>query len=414
MKVLLLNAWDTSGGAARAAVRLLRGLRADEIQAQMLVKKKNNDDPAILGPRTKLDKAMSYIRPSLENRRVHKLPGWNGLTFSPALFPDRLFHQVSELSPDIIHMHWMGDGFLRVETLPRFNCPLVWTLHDSWVFTGGCHIPLDCTRYRQSCGACPTLGSNLEHDLSRNIWSRKRKSWGALNLTLIAPSHWMADCARSSSLFHNARIVVIPNALDLHVYKPLDKFLAREALGLPKDKKLILFGAKSAIHDKNKGFHLLAGALRILAKSNSNADIELVVFGISETNQELTTGIKTHKLGWFHDDMSLAILYAAADVFVLPSISENLSYTVMEAMACGTPCVAFRQGGVPDLIDHEQNGYLAPPYDTSGLANGIAWILEDKERLGNLSMQARQKVERECAMDKITQRHVSLYKELLG
>ncbi|OGP36874.1 MAG: glycosyl transferase [Deltaproteobacteria bacterium GWC2_56_8] len=413
MKVLLLNAWDSSGGAARAACRLLKGVREAGVDARMLVKDKSSHDPAVIAPKT-ADRIFGLLRPRFEGRMVRRYPQWNGLTFSPALLPDRLLHQVSELDPDVIHLHWMGDSFLRLETVARFGRPVVWTLHDSWPFTGGCHIPLQCTRYRESCGACPTLGSQRENDLSRKVWQRKSDSWQGLDLTIVAPSRWMADCARASSLFKKARIEVIPNGLDLEVYRPVDKTVAREALGLPKDKILILFGAKSATEDRNKGFHLLAQALGELPATTTPSSIELLLFGSQDTGVPGDIGFKTHSLGWFHDDLSLALLYAAADVFVMPSIQENLPYVVMEAMACGTPCVGFNQGGLPDLIDHMQNGYLAGSYDPRDLARGIEWVLENEGRRKELSVRAAEKVLREFSARKVVKLYIALYREILS
>lgn len=413
MKVLLLNAWDNSGGAARAACRLLNGIREAGVDARLLVKDQTSLDPAVMGPKT-FDKIWGLLGPRLEGRVVRRNRHWNGLTFSPALLPDRLNHRVSQVNPDIIHLNWMGDAFLRLETLARFTTPIVWTLHDSWPFTGGCHIPLECTRYRDKCGECPTLGSHRDNDLSRKVWQRKYSSWKGLDLTIVAPSRWMAECARSSSLFHNARIEVIPNGLDLTMYKPMDKAAAREALGLPHDKKLILFGAKSATQDRNKGYHLLDQALKIVAERTAPDAIELVIFGASKPETPRNFSFRTHYPGWFNDDLSLALLYSAADVFVFPSLQESLGYTAMEAMACGTPCVAFKQGGVPDLIDHGQNGYLAHPFEPADIARGITWILENSDRRAEISLQARQKVEREFALEKIAERHGALYRELLN
>jgi glycosyltransferase involved in cell wall biosynthesis len=414
MNILFLNAWDSSGGAARAALRLLNGLKERGINAQMLVKKKTCTDLSIIGPNTKLDKGMAFLRSSLEHRLINRYPGWNGFTFSPALFPDRLLHQVTALAPDIIHLHWMGDGFLKVETLPGFKRPLVWTLHDSWPFTGGCHIPFDCTRYRQSCGECPALGSDRENDLSYRVFRRKQKAWQGLNPIIVSPSHWLAECARSSSLFRDARIEVIANGIDIRKFRPVTKSVAREALGLPDNRKLILFGGMHSTSDRNKGFHLLLPALHALAANRREVEAELLVFGSPEPEDPPDFGLKTHYLGWLGDDISLALVYAAADVFVLPSTQENLPNTIMEAMACGTPCVAFHQGGVPDLIDHEQNGYLAQPFEPTDLARGIAWVLENDGRRNELATQARRKIEKTFALENVAGRYVALYRELLG
>lgn len=414
MNVLFLNTLDSEGGAARAARRLLHGVRQEGVNARMLVKNKTCPDDAVLGPRTRLDRVMAYLRPILEYYWINRYPNWNRLSFSPALFPDRLLGQVRAITPDIIHLHWVGEGFLKVETLPRFKRPLVWTLHDSWVFTGGCHIPFDCVRYRQSCGVCPSLGSARQADLSRRLWRRKQKAWHNLNLTIVSPSSWLAECARSSALLGDVRIEVIPNGLDLQRYRSVDKDIARDALSLPKDRKLILFGGIRSTNDRNKGFHLLETALKELASAGWGERAELLIFGSSEPEHPPDLGLKANYLGWLHDDSSISLLYAAADVFVAPSIQENLPNTIMEAMACGTPCAAFNQGGIPDMIEHEHNGYLATPFKAEDLAKGIAWLLEDEERGRTLSVRARQKMERGFSLQQVAKRYAVLYEELLG
>jgi glycosyltransferase involved in cell wall biosynthesis len=302
---------------------------------------------------------------------------------------------------------------MRLETLGRFKVPIVWTLHDSWPFTGGCFLPGDCTRYQEACGKCPILNSSREDDLSRRVWQRKKKAWHDLDLTLIAPSRWMADRTRASSLFENNEVVVIPNGIDVEQFKPADKTTARKHFSLPQDKNLILFGAKAATKDKNKGFDLLVQALHETAGIKWRDEIELVVFGSTRPDTPLDLGLKVHFMGWQNDNAALTRLYSAADVYVLPSIQENLPFTIMEAMACGTPCVAFRQGGVPDLIDHQQNGYLAQPYDPKDLCQGILRVLGDKERRRKMAAESRRKVIEKFAIDKVTVQHMALYRELL-
>jgi glycosyltransferase involved in cell wall biosynthesis len=412
MKVLFLNASEVEGGAARAAVRLLHGVRSEGVDAQLLVRVKASDDRHVIGPRTRVGKAMGYVRPALESMWVGMWSSSRGGMFSPALLPDRLAPQAAELAPDVIHLHWIAHGMLRVETLRRFRRPIVWTLHDSWPFTGGCHVPQRCTRYRDACGECPVLGSSRRTDLSRWLWSRKRKAWRDLDLTVVSPSRWLADCARASSLFRDKRIEVIPNGLDLGRYKRADRRFARDVLGLPQDKRLILFGGKSCTEDPNKGLQQLLAALRALRAEGRHADAELVVFGSSDSSAFPGLATKPHCLGWLHDDATLALLYAASDVFVAPSLQEALGYTVMEAMACGTPCVAFRQGGVPDLIDHGDNGYLARPYEPEDLANGIAWVLEGGDRWNALSSRAREKIEGGFDLAVVARRHAALYRDV--
>jgi glycosyltransferase involved in cell wall biosynthesis len=414
MKVLFFNGSDIEGGASRAATRLLHGIHAEGIDARLYVQRKYGNDPLIDGPATLPGKAFGLARPTIEQQLFGITAGKVSGPFSVSFLPDRLAAQANRRAPDIIHLHWIA-RMMRLETLQRFKAPIVWTMHDSWAFTGGCYLPGECTRYRESCGTCPILGSaGGENDLSNRIWRRKKESWQRLNMTIVAPSNWMASCARASSLFRSARIEVIPNGLDMNRFKPVDQRTARDMLSLPQDKKLILFGAKSATNDRNKGFHLLVQAMQELScGSERNDNIELLVFGALEPASPPNLGFRTHYLGWQHDETALALLYAAADVFVLPSLQESLGYTAMEAMACGTPCVAFNQGGVPDLIDHLRNGYLAQPFEPSDLANGIRWLLENEERRKGLSRLAWHKVEQEFTVEKVAGRHIDLYRELL-
>ncbi len=411
MKILYLNGADIEGGAAQAATRLLQGVHARGADARLSVQRKYGDASMVDGPCSLFGKAFGFARPTIEQLLSGLTPGKMIGPFCAAFLPDGLLAHVADRAPDILHLHWVA-RMMRLESLRRVSVPIVWTLHDSWAFTGGCYIPGSCTRYRESCGACPVLGSSREEDLSNWIWRRKKKAWHGLNLTIIAPSNWMATCARASSLFHKTRIEVIPNGIDVQSYKPIEKHAARERFSLPHDKKLILFGAASVTRDRNKGFHLLTEALRELAATPKNGPVELIVFGSAEQDKLSSLGFKAHYLGWQSGDATLAHLYSAADVFVLPSIQESLGYTVMEAMACGTPCVAFDQGGVPDLIDHRQNGYLSQPYETSDLARGIAWILEDEHRWQELSRNARRKIEHVYAIENVANRHLELYREL--
>jgi glycosyltransferase involved in cell wall biosynthesis len=231
--------------------------------------------------------------------------------------------------------------------------------------------------------------------------------------TVVTPSRWLAGCAGTSSLFRDQRIETIPNPLDLERFKPVDKRTARELLALPQDKKLLLFGGIIGTRVRNKGFHLLVSALREVAERGWRDYAELMVFGSSEPAVAPDLTLKTRYLGHLDDDARIALLYAAADVFISPSLQENLPNTVMEAMACGTPCVAFNQGGVPDLIDHEINGYLAQPYEPADLARGIAWVIEDEKRWQDLSNRARRKTEIEFELHSVARQYGNLYQEVI-
>jgi glycosyltransferase involved in cell wall biosynthesis len=264
-----------------------------------------------------------------------------------------------------------------------------------------------------SCGACPQLRSSKDSDLSRWVWQRKAKAWKTTNLTLVAPSSWMAQCASSSSLFRDRRVEVIPFCLDTEQYKPVNRQKARELLNLPQDKQLILFGAIGATKDQRKGFHLLLPALQKLSQSGWRERIELVVFGSSQPENPVDLGFKAHYLGSVTDDTLLAQVYSSSDVMIVPSIQESFGQTGSESLACGTPVVAFDGTGLKDIVDHQQNGYLVCPFDIEDLADGIAWVLGNEERHQKLCIQAREKAEREFALEIQARRYLSLYNEIM-
>ncbi len=413
MKILNLSTYDIAGGAARAAYRLHQGLQSINVQSQMLVQGKFSDDRTIIQPQSSLEKGLAKLGHTLDSLAPIFYSQCQSHEFSTQWAPDLILPRITKLNPDVINLHWINQSYLKIETIAKLAQPLIWTLHDMWPFTGGCHYDKDCSQYVESCGACPQLGSNKNCDLSRWIWQRKSNTWRDKQITIVSPSVWLAKCASSSSLFRNRRIEVIPNGIDTQRYKPMNRQIVRELLNLPQDKRLILFGAVNATSAPRKGFNLLQPALQSLCKSEWHDKVELVVIGSSQPENETDLGFKSHYLGKLSDDISLAQIYGAADVFVAPSIQDNLPNTVLEAIACGTPCVAFKIGGMSDLIEHEKNGYLAQPFEVEDLAQGIAWVLEHKERHQKLCDRARKKVEQEFTQELQARSYVSLYTEIL-
>lgn len=409
MKVLNLSTFDLAGGAARAAYRIHQGLRAIDIDSQFLVQHKQSSDPTVVTAESKLAaklRSMGDAYPLRSYRDRTQL-------FSPQWFPAALHKSIDRFAPDILNLNWICNGFVPVSALAKFKQPLVWTLQDMWAFTGGCHYTLGCDRYTTSCGNCPQLHSQREADLSRDVWQRKATAWQKLNLHLVAPSQWMADCIRTSALFKNTPVSVIPFGLDATVFKPIKVRIAREMLNLPQDKQLVLFGAIDATGDIRKGFHLLQAALLQLRNAGWGDQIELVVFGSSAPEPPINLGFPVRYLGKLTEDRSLQLAYAAADVMIAPSIEEAFGQTASESLACGTPVVVFANTGLEDIVDRQQNGYVADYCDTQDLARGIAWVLEDSERHQRLRVAARAKAEREYAMDVQANRYLSLFRKIL-
>lgn len=413
MRPLLINSEDLRGGAARAAYRLHLALRGIDVDARMLVQVKHGDALSVLGPENAWQLLTAPLRPAVDLFPLLAYRRRGRETFYPGWLPDRMVRRASALAPDLVHLHWITGAAVNVRSLRKFARPLVWTLHDMWAFTGGCHYDDGCGRYASGCGNCPVLASTHKYDLSRLGWRRKRKAYRGLPLHVVTPSRWLGELARNSPLLDGFPVTVIPNAIDTEIFRPLPKAMARELLGLPKDRHIVLFAALRATSETRKGYRFLEEALRILAIQPLAARTTAVVLGASAPTERPDFGIDSRFLGTLTDDLSLALAYSAADVFVAPSVQENLSNTVMEALACGTPAVAFRVGGMPDMIEHQKNGYLAQPFDVADLARGMAWVLEDNDRRNALSAHARDKVLAEFESQKIARRHLAIYEQVI-
>ncbi len=415
MKILHLSTYDEEGGAARAAGRLHRGLLDGGVDSWMVVRRKVGDGQRVLscGNEGKLNKAAALMRRSVDALPLVLHVNRQNTPWNIAWLPNELGRHVKNIGPDIVHAHWVCQGFLSLHNLKKIGPPLVWSLHDSWPFTGGCHIVGSCSAFRSECGHCPQLGSTHKYDLSLLGWHRKRRLYEKKRPIFVAPSKWMAEQARSSSLLADAQIEIIPNGLDTNTFRPLDKQTARELLHLPLNKKILMFGAMNYDSDPNKGFDVLRKSLCILKQSAIRNDIELAIFGAAKPEQELDLGFRAHYLGRFHDDISLAAVYSAADLICVPSIQESFGQVASEALSCGTPVVAFATSGLLDVVEHNVTGYLASPYDEVDLARGMELLLSDQSRLNRLSHAARA-----CAIDRfelsvITSRYRNLYESLL-
>lgn len=409
MKSLILSSTDVEGGAARAAYRVHRGLISMGIESQMLVRGKFSADRTVMAEKSIITK----LGPPANSIPLRRYPKRDRLLFSPQWFPDAIAGKVAKINPDVVNLHWVCNGFIQIETLAKLNKPLVWTLQDMWPFTGGCHYSEGCDRYQNSCGQCPQLKSSRDRDLSRQVWERKFKAWKNINLTIVTPSSWMADCVSSSSLFGQRRVEVIPFCLDTKIYRPIESQIARNLLNLPQDKQLVLFGAIAATADPRKGFNLLLPALQKLSQSGWQNQLELVVFGSAEPENPVDLGFKANYLGSFSDDIALALVYSAADVMIVPSLQESFGQTASEALACGTPVVAFNATGLKDIVDHQVNGYLVKPYEIEDLREGIKWVLNDSDRLKKLKENARKKAEKAFTLEQQAQQYISLYNQII-
>lgn len=411
MKILHISSTDIGGGAGRATLKLHTALLRSGIDSKMLVQNKFSDGLKVFGPNTLTQKLFSRARPTLDLLLVKKYKNRTKTQFSPSLLLfSGIIDRINEFSPDIVHLHWICGGMLNIKDLEKISVPIVWNLRDMWPFTGGCHYDEGCEGYLNNCGNCVVLGSTKKHDLSSRIFSRKRNVYSKLkNLTVVGLSNWITNCAKNSYLFRDKNVVNYPNPIDTFRFQPIEKKFARKILLLTQDKKVILYGAMGATSEPRKGYNLLIKSLEKLSIHN----YEFIVFGRRSLQDDMKLTTKVHHVGQLHDDISLQILYSAADVVIVPSIQENLSNVILESLSCGTPVVGFNVGGNCDMIEHKNNGYLAEPFSTDDLATGIKWVLTSKD-YKFLCSNARSKVLKEFDSAVVASKYIELYDQILN
>jgi glycosyltransferase involved in cell wall biosynthesis len=408
MKVLILSYSDIIGGASRAANRLHNALIENNNKSRMRVRVKKTDLVTVDSTQGKISKVSGKLRFILADQlmRLQKSP--NPILHSPAVLPSGLVNEINNSDADVLNLHWINNEFLSIEDVGHLSIPLVLTLHDMWAFCGSEHYAPDDINARWRIGYTsdtrPEGHSGL--DIDRWVWKRKLNAW-TTPMHIVTPSYWLADCVKNCVLMQGWPVTVIPNPLDTQQYQPWPKAMARALLGLPLTPRLVLFGAIGGGKDPRKGWDLLQSALMQVA--NNSSDIQCVIFGQSEPDNAPKLGLPLHWLGHLNDDVTLSILYSAVDVTVVPSRQENLPQTATEAQACGCPVVAFNTTGLKDVVEHEKTGYLAKAFSIKDLAEGIMWILADKDRHVKLSTQARQRAVRLWSYEVVIPQYLDVY-----
>jgi len=417
MKVLLVNTSERTGGAAVACGRLMNALQKQGMEVKMLVRDKQSDNEHItglgLGRWSQLWKFV-WERIVIWKANHFKKNNLFSVDIANTGTDITVFPEFKEA--DIIHLHWINQGMLSLKNLEKiFSCgkPVIWTMHDLWPATGICHHPRECEYYHTHCHNCPLLlyhGS--KHDLSFRTFKEKLKLMEGKHVHFVACSQWLKGMAEKSALLQGQSIINIPNPLDTKVFKPKDRQSARTRLSLPSDKKLLLFGAVKAT-DKRKGIDYLIKACRLLVKQDPTLQeqVGIVTFGLLSEGLRKVLPFEVFPQGYVADEETLTDIYSAVNAYVTPSLEENLPNTIMEAMACGTPCVGFHVGGIPEMIDHMQNGYVANYKSAEDLAEGIRWILNHKH-IPELRQKAVEKVAANYEEKMVAQQFINLYKNL--
>ena len=379
MRVLIVNTAERTGGAAIAANRLLHALNHNGVEARMLVRDRKTDAPDVVS----IPQSWRLKANFLWERGVIWL---NNNLSKKGIFQVDIANAGTDITTmeefqwaDVIHLHWVNQGFLSLNNLERILAsgkPVVVTLHDQWYFTGICHYSGGCEKFMTQCERCPMLKG--KRDLARRVFDRKRAMYEGKNITFVGCSRWMADLARQSRLTQGHTVINIPNAIDTDVFKPMDKQEARHHFNLPIDKKLILFGAQR-ITDERKGFRYLAEACEHISMHHPSlpGNLGIVVLGGDAEEVKSSLPLPVYPVNYLSNETEIAWLYNAVDLFVTPSLQDNLPNTIVEAMACGVPCVGFDVGGIPEMISHKQDGYVADYCDSIDFAQGISWCLNE-------------------------------------
>lgn len=408
MKILIVSTSDLKGGAAIAAYRLLQGLVSAGHSAKMMVLDKLSNNGSVIqvggGFRSKWnfvnERGVIYAKNNFSRENLFDVSIANtGVSITKTL-------EFKEA--DIIHLHWTNQGMLSLSELDKIlssGKKVVWTMHDMWAFTGICHHAGTCENFKHGCGMCPYLLSPSKNDLSRKVFEKKQKIYSKGNITFVACSDWLRDLAAQSPLTNGHTLLSIPNPIDTTIYRPKNKFSIRNVMNLPKDKKVVLFAA-AKVSDKRKGIDFLYDAANKLAKSDSSNILFLIA---GSKGEEISSKLpfSSFNLGYVDTD-KMVDLYNVADLFVTPSLQENLPNTIMEAMACGTACVGFDIGGIPEMIQHKTTGYVAKYRDAEDLANGISWVLDESDS-ETISSDSREFVINNYSQNKIVSRYVDAY-----
>jgi glycosyltransferase involved in cell wall biosynthesis len=412
VKIVHLSTYTAQGGAGIATLRIHKKLLEKGIDSSLLVFKPSG---SLASGVTEVKKGFFYRVKDFFFFRLDNFffrskvrPGAQQFSFNFFRRVNIKHHSLIKQA-DIVCLYWVGANFLTPKQIGQINKPLVWRLSDKWPFTGGCHYSADCKRYEDHCGNCPQLVTNKKKDFTWLQWKKKNNAWRNKNITIVAPSSWIADAASKSSLFRNKPIVKIGTGVDHTIFKPINKQEAKQALNITINSKVILFGANNALASTYKGGIFFKKLIEQLI----DKDFVFLLFGSDKTQGTDDIYKKVKFLGVLKEEIELRQAYCAADIFICPSTEDNLPNTVLEAMACGTPCIAFRKsGGAVDAIDHKENGYLAEFKNVDDLVNGISWISEANTN-GTISLNAREKILKEFTLEKQVNSLIEVYHTIL-
>ncbi len=418
MRVLIVNTSEKTGGAAVAANRLMEALNNNGVKAKLLVRDKVTDDITVVGLKQTLwrqlpflwERFVVFLHTHLSRHHLFDIDIANaGIDITRM----REFKEA-----DVIHLHWINQGMLSLKNIRKIldsNKAVVWTMHDIWPASSICHYSRGCNYFKSRCHNCQLLpGGGSDNDLSSKIWAAKKRMLADRSIQFVTCSRWLEGEAKRSALLVGQSITNIPNPIDTRVFTVNDKRESRMTAGLPLDKRIILFVSQK-VTDKRKGMEYFIEAMEKLVAKNPQMkdDTAIAVLGGHAEDVAGQLPLPTFPIGYVNDERKIVAVYNSADVFVLPSLEDNLPNTIMEAMACGVPCVGFKVGGIPEMIDHRRNGYVASVRDSADLAEGIEWVLAPM-RHEELSLEAVKKVNLRYSQHSVAMKYIEVYNQAIA
>ena len=382
MRVLIINTSERVGGAAIAANRLMEALKKNGVKVKMLVRDKQTDHLTVLPVGHNWTQPFKFLWERFCIFAANCFSRTNLFRVDIANTGTDVTRFTEFQRADVIHLHWVNQGFLSLSNINKIihaGKPVVITMHDQWHFTGICHYSGDCQKYKELCQHCELMKCTLFGDLAKQVFLKKERMYSDARLTFVGCSQWMADLAKTSKLTQGHRVISIPNAINVCL--------------------------------NTIWFHYLVEALQLIKQQNPNIakSCELVVVGGAAENVRHLVPFNAIPISYVKDPQKMVQLYNAVDLYVTPSLQDNLPNTIMESMACGTPCVGFKVGGIPEMIDHKENGYVAAYKDAQDFANGILWTLAADH--GALSRHARNKVMVTYSENAVARKYIDVYED---
>jgi len=419
MKIIHINTYSDFGGAGIACQRISDSINQISPGTSEVFDKKTSENNFHFFREKPFPEKITYL-----NFAIDTLWAWflgvkkrNRFSFSLSKWGREIEKWDLVRKADIIHLHWINQGFISLNGLKkiaRLGKPVVWTLHDMWPLTGGCHYSGDCDHFIEGCKNCYLLRNSGPEDLSFKGSNEKTKIFKILKPFLISPSQWLSNLAQKSHITSSYSVKVIPNPINLDIFKPGNRNEIREKLSWGREEFVIVINAFK-ISNERKGFAFLLEAIKIIEEKAliPIKSIRLAIIGEMDANLLMGSPISTSIFGYLKDEAKIIEINQAADVYVLPSLEDNLPNTILEALGCGLPSVAFRVGGIPDLIDHLETGYLSEPKSSSSLAEGIAWVYNQSKNSTALTTNSRKKALETYNYKKIGESYLEVYNRML-